>query len=470
MSDLESAAPARGWPGAARSILVSTGLLVMSGALVVVLLKFGAAGHPGAAGPATAPPGAASPLLRLLAALPVILAACHLVGMLLRMLGQPAVIGEIVAGVILGPSLLGQVWPAASRWLFPPDVVSTVSTLAQLGLVFFMYLIGAEINLGVMRRRGAAAVTVSQASIALPMVSGIALAFWLYPSFGRGVGFVAFTLFIAVAMSVTAFPVLARILADRGMTDTPLGALALMCAAIVDAVAWCLLAVVTAISRQGAASRAVLTIALIAAFAAAMLLVARPLLARLLAAVPEAAVLPILLMGILLSALATDEIGIDTIFGAFLFGVITPRSVPAALQAARKLESLTLSLLLPLFFAYTGLHTRLGLLGANGRLWAWCALIIAVAVVSKWGGSTAAARLAGAGWHESLSLGALMNCRGLTELVVLTVGLQMNVISPTVFALLLIMTVVSTGATAPGLSLINWLYRDRPAAPAAVRR
>jgi K+:H+ antiporter len=470
VSDIESAAPPRGWPGATRSILVSTGLLVVSAALAILLLEFGAAGHHATAGTVTAPPSAASPLLRLLVALPVILAACHVVGMLLRLLGQPAVIGEIIAGVILGPSLLGQVWPAASHWLFPPGVVATVSTLAQLGLVFFMYLIGAEINLGLMRRRGATAVTVSQASIALPMLSGIALGFWLYPSFGRGSGFVAFTLFIAVAMSVTAFPVLARILADRGIADTPLGALALMCAAIVDVVAWCLLAVVTAISRQGPASRAVLTIALIAVFAAAMLLVARPLLARLLGAVPEAAVLPILLAGILLSALVTDEIGIDTIFGAFLFGVITPRSVSQAGQAAKKLESLTLTLLLPLFFAYTGLHTRLGLLGANGRLWAWCAVIIVVAVVGKWGGATAAARLAGTGWHESLSLGALMNCRGLTELVVLTVGLEMNVISPTVFALLLIMTVVSTGATAPGLSRINRLYRDQPAAAVAGRR
>lgn len=463
MSETHPTAPGSGWQGAARSIGVSAALAAVSVALVVALLEFGAAGHHGAAAAAPATPGAVSPLLRLLVALPVILAVCYLAGLVLRRLGQPPVIGEIIAGIMLGPSLLSQVWPTAFTWLFPPDVVATIGTLAQFGLVFFMYLIGAEVNLAVLRRRSFTAVTVSQVSIALPMLTGIVLAFGLYPSFGRGEGFTAFTLFIAVTMSVTAFPVLARILSDRGITDTPLGALALMCAAIIDVVAWCLLAVVIAISRHGPTSEVLMTVALTAAFAAGMVLVVRPVLARVLGAVSEAAVLPILLVGILLSALATDEIGIDTIFGAFLFGVIAPRSLPAARAAGKKMESLTVTLLLPLFFVYTGLHTSLGLLGANARLWAWTAVIVVVAIAGKWGGATVAARLTGTGWQESLSLGALMNCRGLTELVVLTVGLQMNVIGPTVFAMLLVMTLVSTVATAPGLSLIARFGRGQPA-------
>jgi Kef-type K+ transport system membrane component KefB len=340
------------------------------------------------------------------------------------------------------------------HWLFPSDVVATINTLAQLGLIFFMYLIGAEINLDVVRQRGVTAMTVSQASIAVPLLAGIALAFAMYPSFGGGVSFPVFAIFTAVSMSVTAFPVLARILTDRGLANTPLGALALACAAIGDVAAWCLLAMVTAISRNRPATEIFVTIVLVAVFAAAMVVVVRPVLARLVSRMSESAVLPVMLAGIMLSALATNQMGVHPIFGAFLFGVIAPRSAPVMKRAAGKIESVTVTLLLPLFFVVTGLQTRFGLLGQSGRLWAWCALIVAVAVLSKWGGATAAARLTGVGWQESLSLGALMNCRGLTELIVLSLGLQLRVISPTVFAMLVIMTLVSTIATTPGLSAI----------------
>jgi Kef-type K+ transport system membrane component KefB len=462
---LSGATPSAGRPRAVRGLLVGAALVAVPAALIVAVLGFGSARRPGQALKATAAHALTGPYPRLLIALPVILAACYLAGMAFRRLGQPAVIGEIVAGVMLGPSLLGLVWPAAYRGLFPPDVVGTINTLAQLGLIFFLYLIGAEISLGMVRRRGITAAAVSQAGIALPMLAGAGLAFWLYPPFGDGVGFLDFALFIAVSMSVTAFPVLARILSDRGLTDTPLGALALTCAAIGDVAAWCLLALVTAISRGGPAAGVLVTIGLTAAFAAAMALLVRPLLAWWLPRVPEAAVLPIMLGGVMLSALATSEIGIHPIFGAFLFGLIAPRSAPAVQQAGEKMRSVTLTLLLPLFFVSTGLSTRFGLLGSSGRLWAWCALIVAVAVVSKWGATTVAARATGVGLRESLSLGALMNCRGLTELIVLNLGLQLGVISPTVFAMLVIMTLVSTIATAPGLALIARLRRG-PGDPA----
>jgi len=397
----------------------------------------------------------ADPFPRLLVALPVVLAACHLAGMLFRRFGQPAVIGEIVAGVLLGPSLFGLVWPAAARWLFPGNVVASIGTLAQLGLVLFMYLVGAEIDLGAVRRRGLTAAAVTQAGIAVPMLAGFALAAGLYPAFGGGVRYLGFALFLAVSMSITAFPVLARILVDRGIAGTPLGALALACAAIGDVAAWCLLVMATAVGRDGSATAAVVrTAGLTVVFVAVMAFAVRPLLARWLAAVSERAALPVLLAGVMLSALATNEIGVHPIFGAFLFGVVAPRRLPSVRRAARQIDSVTVTLLLPLFFVSTGLHTRFGLLGPHGRAWAWCGLVTAVAVVSKWGSCTVAARVTGLRWRDSLSLGALMNCRGMTELVVLTVGLQLNMISPTVFTMLVVMTVVSTVGTAPALSLI----------------
>jgi K+:H+ antiporter len=438
-----------------RGVLLGTAFTVAAAGLILAALAFGTARNPGSPA-AAAPPaaGPADPYPRLLIALPVILAACHLLGALFRRIGQPAVIGEIVAGVMLGPSLLGLVWPAGFHWLFPANVASVVNTLAQIGLIFFMYLVGAELDSAVVRRRGVTAMAVSQAGLALPMLSGVVLAAFLYPVFGGRVGFLGFALFLAVAMSVTAFPVLARILTDRGIARTPLGALALTCAAVGDVAAWCLLAAVVAIARGGSSTRVVATVALAVAFAAAMAVIVRPLLARWIGALSESLTLPALLAGIMLSALATNEIGIHPIFGAFLFGAIMPRSAPGMRQAAERMESVTLTLLLPLFFVYTGLQTRFGLLGSSGRLWAWCALITAVAMVAKLGSTSAAARLTGLGWRDALSLGALMNCRGLTELVVLGVGLQLKVISPTVFAMLVIMTVVSTAATAPALSAI----------------
>ncbi|HTJ39005.1 MAG TPA: cation:proton antiporter [Dactylosporangium sp.] len=443
---------------ALRAVLVGLVLVVVPLALIVPLLGLGPDGGDSPA--SAAPASAADPFARLLVALPVVLAACYLAGRLARRAGQPEVIGEIVAGVLLGPSLLGLVWPAGFAWLFPPAVVTAVNTLAQLGLIFFMYLVGTEMNLDSVRRRGLVAATVSQVNLALPALCGIALALGMYPSFGEGVGFVPFGLFLAVAMSVTAFPVLARILTDRGLTETPLGALALTCAAIGDVVAWCVLTVVTAFARNGDPSAVIVTIALTLAFAAAMIFAVRPLLARLLSGLTPAATLPILLGGVMLSALATNEIGIHPIFGAFLFGVIAPRALPSVTEASHRMHSVTVTLLLPLFFVYTGLHTRFGLIGTDARRWAWCALIVAVAVLSKWGGTAVAARLTGTDWRESLSLGALMNCRGLTELVVLNIGLQLGVISPTLFSMLVMMTLVSTIATGPGLSLVARLRRD----------
>ncbi|MEV8635681.1 cation:proton antiporter [Streptosporangium sp. NPDC051023] len=446
-------AGARSRPG--RPILVYLGLVILPVAGAVLLLRSQPAGPAFAAVPHTA--AGPDPFPKLLVALPVILLVSKVCAELSARVAQPRVIGEIFAGVLLGPSLLGLVWPAGYGWLFPPYLAPTLNILAQVGLVLFMFLVGYELDAGLLRGRRTVALTVSQVSIALPFASGVLLAIAMFRSLSvPGVSLPTFALFLAVSMSVTAFPVLARILVDRGLDRTPLGSLSLACAAMDDIAAWCLLAVVVATATSSSLGGVAVTLVLLLAFVALMFFVVRPLLARLArAGVQQGVLLPVLLSAVLLSALATQEIGVHAIFGAFLLGVVTPRDTENVTRAMAPVRTFTMTMLLPLFFVYTGLRTKFTLLGTDMRLWGWCLLVIVVAVIGKGVGSTVAARVAGIDWRESLSLGALMNCRGLTELVVLNVGLDLGVISPTVFAILVVMTLVSTVMTAPALSLIE---------------
>jgi Kef-type K+ transport system membrane component KefB len=415
-----------------------------------------------------------SPISHLFLMLSLIMVCGHIAGRLCRRLGQPPVIGEILTGIALGPSLLGAVWPSGQRWLFPTDLLSVINALAQVGLVLFMFLIGYELSVGQVRSSGRVAALVSHVSVAVPMIGGVLLAFVMYGRFADpAIGFPAFALFIALSMSITAFPVLARILTDRKIDHTPVGALALTCAAVDDITAWCLLALATALGRHTSLTAVLTTVALTAVFISVMMYGLRPLVARLAERHADrlgggTALLLVLFAGILLASFATDWIGIHAIFGAFLFGAIVPRGAAQA-AAVELMRGVTLVLLLPLFFAYSGLQTNFRLIGAEPALWGWCALIIAVATVTKWAGSTGAARLTGLGWQESLSLGALMNCRGLTELVVLGVGLQLGIITPTVFAMLVVMTLVTTALTAPGLTLIDRLAARQRATPVKQR-
>ncbi|HEX4701950.1 MAG TPA: cation:proton antiporter [Pseudonocardiaceae bacterium] len=460
MSTTVREAPATANRKLARSGLAYLAMVLLPLALAVLLLRIGAGDDHSA--PAHHTATAPDPLPKLLFALPVIFLTCRLLSGAARKLWQPAVIGEIFAGVLLVPSFLGWVWPAAYAWIFPAYLTSTINTLSQIGLVLFMFLVGYELDIELVRRRTRAAVLVSHASIAVPFLSGIVLAIALHGSLGAGVGRLPFALFIAVSMSVTAFPVLARIITDRGMNKQPIAALALSCAAINDITAWCLLALVTAIASATSIAASGWTVVLTVAFFAFMLTVVRPLLRRLFApkdsgqrALPETAVLAVLLAGLLLSSLATNEIGIHPIFGAFVFGVITPRGSLPVNRATGQMHGLTVTLLLPLFFVYTGLRTKFGLLGASWSLWGWCLLIIVLAMLGKLGGSLVAARLSGIDRRDSWSVGVLMNCRGLTELVVLNIGLDLKIISPTLFTMLVIMTLVSTVATSPALSVIE---------------
>ncbi|WP_308307690.1 cation:proton antiporter [Streptomyces sp. ISL-10] len=410
---------------------------------------------------------AADPLPALLVAVPVVILACQMGATLLRRLGQPPVIGEIAMGIVLGPSLIGWVWPEAQAWLFPDAVLPYTSVLGQFGLLAFMFLVGLELDLGALRGHSRIAVAVSQAGMLLPLGLGALLALAMYGQLAPdGVGLVPFTLFVAVAMSVTAFPVLARILVDRGLYGTPLGALAMACAAVDDVAAWCLLALVVALASAGSPLDALTTAGLTVLFAGAMVLMVRPLLARWAAAradrTNDGVILVLLFSGLSLSALMTDLIGVHTLFGAFLFGVVTPRGHRRVEASAARLRAVAVPVLLPLFFVHTGLRTEIGALAADPVQWLWAGAVVVVAVLGKWGGAAGAARVCGRSWREALSIGALMNCRGLTELVVLNIGLELGVIGPELFTMLVLMALITTAVTSPAVSR---LHRPRLPAP-----
>jgi Kef-type K+ transport system membrane component KefB len=396
-------------------------------------------------------------LWHLLLALAAVVVAGRLLGALFRFLGQPPVIGEVVAGIVLGPSLLGAVSPEAYAFLLPPTVAPSLGMLAQLGVVLYMFLVGVELDSEGLKGQLHTTIGIALTSIAVPFVLGAWLASTLYPALSpQGVPFMHFMLFLGIAMSITAFPVLARILADRRITRTPLGRLALSCAAIDDVTAWCLLAFVVGVVNSSESS-AVLTAVLTLAFAAFMFLVVRPVAVRLSRRwdrdEPDRGVVAIVLVAVLCSALATEAIGIHAIFGAFLLGTVIPHDSRLARVLNERIEDLVTILMLPAFFAFTGMRTEIGLV-AGWNDWLTYLAIIAVATLGKFGGALVAARVAGYQWRMAVSLGVLMNTRGLMELIVLNVGLDLGVISPTLFTMLVMMALATTIATTPILSRV----------------
>ncbi|MSQ00439.1 MAG: cation/H(+) antiporter [Myxococcales bacterium] len=401
--------------------------------------------------------GGLSPIALLLAQVAVVLLASRVLARAVRYLGQPTVIGEVLAGIVLGPSLLGHFWPDAMGMLFPQASLGGLALLAQLGLVFFMFLVGLEFDPKLLQGRGAHSVVISQASIAVPFAMGCALALPLHPEFApEGVSFLPFALFLGAAMSITAFPVLARILAERGVLKTRIGAISLSCAALADVSAWCILAFVVSLARaEGILSGAVTTM-LTAVFAAVIWFWARPLLRRLgprggQAIAPETVAIAFFL--VLVAACTTEVIGIHALFGAFLLGAVMPRGSGLTEAITHKVEDFVLIVLLPLFFAYNGLRTDIASL-ATTQDWVVCATIIAVACLGKFGGSMLAARIVGLSWRESSAIGVLMNTRGLMELIVLNVGLDLGILSPRLFTMMVIMALVTTWITSPLLERI----------------
>lgn len=388
----------------------------------------------------------------------IIVVASRLLGAASKRIGQPLVIAEIVAGILLGPSLLGWLLPAAEKTIFPASSMPLLSLMAQVGLVLFMFLIGLEVDPRLLKGRGHASVAISHSSIVAPFALGALVAYGLQSELRpEGVRFTSFFLFMGAAMSITAFPVLARILVERRLLKTRIGAVAIACAAVDDVTAWCILAFVVSIARAAGIASAVRTLVFAVVYIGAMFWLVRPLLKRFSDHTKSGVtqnIVAVTLVLLLVSSWLTELIGIHALFGAFLFGAILPKEGGFASALAEKVEDLVVVLFLPLFFAYSGLRTQLGLLDTP-HSWAICGLIVIVACAGKFGGSAIAARLTGMPWREASAVGVLMNTRGLMELIVLNLGLDLGVISPKLFTMMVIMALATTFITTP---LLAWIY------------
>jgi Kef-type K+ transport system membrane component KefB len=376
------------------------------------------------------------------------------VGLLLKRLGQPTVVGEIVGGILLGPSAFGYFAPDAFARVFPAQSIPTLQSLSQIGLILFMFLVGLEFAPELMRGRKHTVVVISHVSIIVPFLLGTALAVYLYPRVSDpGVPFRSFTLFLGTAMSITAFPVLARILEERNLTRTRMGNTVIACAAVDDVTAWCILAFVVVLARSGDPTELAIQLPLVALYVLGMIFVVRPLLRKLAPSKVTETSLAALLLLVLASSWTTELLGIHALFGAFLAGAIMPREASLNEAIVPHVRGLTSVIFLPLFFAVTGLRTNVGLLRSPG-LWLCCALVLIVAVAGKLGGATLSARAVGIPWRDATAIGVLMNTRGLMEMVVLNIGRDIGVVSPSLFTMCIIMALVTTAMTTPLLDVL----------------
>jgi Kef-type K+ transport system membrane component KefB len=410
------------------------------------------------------------PLAILILQIISIIFVARIFGLLFTRMGQPSVIGEITAGIVLGPSLLGMYFPEYSLFLFPAESLGNLQFLSQVGLILFMFVVGMELDLSVLKNKAHEAVVISHASIVIPYTLGMGLAYYIYSEYAPPtVPFLSFGLFMGIAMSITAFPVLARIIQERGLTRTKLGAIAITSAAADDITAWCILAAVIAIVKAGSFMSALFTIGFSLVYVVVMVYLIGPFLKRLGSIYSNRetiskSIVALVFIILLASAYSTEIIGIHALFGAFLAGVIMPPNLNFRKILIDKIEDVSLVLLLPLFFVLTGLRTQIGLLNEQ-HLWFVCGLVICVAVAGKFVGSALAAKIIGQSWKDSLSIGALMNTRGLMELIVLNIGYDLGILTPTVFAMMVIMALVTTFMTGPSLSFINWIFKEKYVQP-----
>lgn len=405
------------------------------------------------------------PLALLLLQIIAIVVVARVFGWIFNKIGQPSVIGEIIAGIALGPSLFGMYFPGASAFLFPTESLGNLQILSQVGLVLFMFVIGMELDLKVLKSKAKDAVVISHASIVIPFALGMVLAYFIYTSYApEGVNFLSFSLFMGIAMSITAFPVLARIVQERGIQKTKLGTVVLTAAAADDITAWCILAVVIAIVKAGSFVSALYIIGMAVIYVLFMLKLVRPFLIHIgkLNADKTTLSKPVVglfLLVLILSSYLTEIIGIHALFGAFMAGAVMPDNHKFRHFFVEKVEDVAVVLFLPLFFVFTGLRTEIGLLN-DLELWKVTFFIILVAVVGKFIGSALAARFVGQSWKDSLTIGALMNTRGLMELVALNIGFELGVLTPEVFAMMVIMALVTTFMTGPFLDIINKVFKN----------
>lgn len=416
------------------------------------------------------------PLALLLFQIITIVLVARIFGWFFRKIGQPSVIGEIIAGIVLGPSLFGLYFPDMKESLFPAESLGNLQLLSQIGLILFMFVIGMELDLKVLKNKANDAVVISHASIVIPFALGIGLSYYIYHQFApEGVEFLSFSLFMGIAMSITAFPVLARIVQERGIHKTKLGTIVITCAAADDITAWCILAVVIAIVKAGSFVSSMYVIGLALIYVLAMLFVVKPFLKRVgdLYAKKDnikKSVVAIFFLTLIVSAYLSEIIGIHALFGAFMMGAIMPDIAKFRTIFIEKVEDVSVILLLPLFFVFTGLRTEIGLIN-EPYLWKITGFIILVAVAGKFLGSALAAKFVGQTWRDSLTIGALMNTRGLMELVVLNIGYELGVLSPKVFTMMVIMALVTTFMTGPALDIINFIFKTKDAIiPSEVKR
>jgi Kef-type K+ transport system membrane component KefB len=398
-------------------------------------------------------------LPRLLLQIIVIIAATQLLGLFFKKIGQPAVIGETIAGIILGPSLLGLLFPSVFHFIFPIESLPNLRFLSQIGLILFMFIVGMELDLRHLRKQAFDALIISHASILIPFTLGIGLSLFLYKVYARTQAhFYSFALFMGIAMSITAFPVLARIIRDRKLTHTRLGILAITCAASDDLTAWCLLALLIALIRSGSGINGLAVIGMVLLYACLMLVPVRLILKKIQLVYERGKIgyntlMSIIFAILLLSSYSTEVIGIHALFGAFLAGIVIPKDEAMQRRIIDRISDVTMVMLLPLFFVYTGLRTQAGILN-SGALWISFGLILVCAVAGKFGGSALVARALGQTWKDSLSIGALMNTRGLMELIVLNIGYDMGILSTEIFSMMVLMALLTTMMTSP---LLDWI-------------
>lgn len=401
-----------------------------------------------------------SPLSILLLQIVLILTAARLFGWLFKKIGQPSVIGEVVAGIFLGPSLAGKWFPHFTEFVFPTLSLVNLQFFSQLGIILFMFVIGMELDLKILKTKVRAAILISHASIIIPYTLGMALAYFLYKEYApAGISFLSFSLFLGIAMSITAFPVLARILRERRMTATNIGTIALASAAADDITAWFILAAVIAIVKAGSLAGAMVTMIMALAFILIMLKLVRPLLQKIIkrSSKEDSLSLEIVafMFGVfLLSAYTTEIIGIHALFGAFMAGIVMPSTANFRKMLTEKVEDVSMALLLPLFFAFSGLRTQIGLLN-TAHAWQVCAILIGIAILGKFGGSMFAARFVGLSWRDSVVIGALINTRGLMELIILNIGYDLGILNSEIFTMMVLMALITTFMTAPVLDYMK---------------
>lgn len=407
-----------------------------------------------------------SPVAILLLQIIVILIVCRIFGWLFMKMGQPTVIGEIVAGIVLGPSVLGHLSPEISQYLFREESLGNISILSQFGLILFMFAIGMELDITEVRKKLKETILISHTSTIVPFFFGMLAAYFVYDSYADNTTpFLSFALFIGIAMSITAFPVLARIIQEKGLTKTHLGTITLASAANGDITAWCLLAVVVAISQAGSMLGAMYNVLFSGVYILFMFFAVRPFLKMVghiyhNKEVIDKGLVAFMFLILIVSSYLTELLGLHALFGAFIAGVVMPSNIKFRKIMSEKVEDVSLSLFLPLFFVSTGLRTEIGLLNTP-ELWTICGILTLVAIAGKVGGAYVSARFVGENVKNSLFIGALMNTRGLMELVVLTIGYEMGILTPPLFVMLVLMTLVTTFMTAPLISVIKFVYRKR---------